>query len=835
MPKYRSSAWLTRLAPAGLLGVLLALAPFHAAAQSPATGTDWNGFNVQNTIVLGGRATSTSGNLENYDTMVNLHSGVRLLNFNLGLRSLSGTKSWFDELQLSGFGFGGDPNDVARLRISKSKAYDFSALFRRDNYFFGYNFLANPLNPNNSTPTVPITTAIHGINYVRDMGDYNLTLLPQSSFRIRLGYSHLRETGPSLTTVGAAMSNGVAEVGTDAKLNQEFSTSTDMYRAGFDIYPAARTRFSFMELVQHTKGDTSLEDLNQLFVLPNGTPVDLGEVWNTKGGSPCASPFLTPPTNPQTANPACSGLIAYTGDTMPRITMPTEQVALESNYFRKLSLDGTFSYTSGVLRDANEYDRWAGYSTRILSAADNETATGRSKRVLVNGDLAAVYDATSKLHITESTTYNSFRIPSQLGFLVLNTYYQAPPSLIGTPAVFNATNCPAPYTAASCPQHNSSSAPDAALGNALMYLGQNYLTETVRAGYDFSPRFGAQLGYRYSYRTIYDYNALDYTSETFYPGGSTGASEAARGDCALPKGGAFPASLPAGCTLQADGSVVFTGFTPGSDTQHNQGVAIHGNSALFNTWALPANNLRLSFSLELFSADHSFTRITPRQYQHYIVQVNYKPLTWAQLASWINLYNGRDNVAEVNNKEHDRSYGVTATINPRDSLFFDLGYNYDNIYTQAIECYSLGFGPLPANATACPEAGSPVPIGALSTYSDKQHSVNADLLWKPVAPLSLRVGMAGSYVKGLPIFFNLNGIATGNFINSRTPWGPLSFNYQEPYAGFTYSFTKNVAYTMNWQLYDYRTHGNQTPAGLAPLGTQNFKVNTTTFGIQFSL
>ncbi len=833
----KRSGWLSRLALAGLLGASLALAPLPIMAQSPAPITSWNGYNVQNTIEVGGRVTSTSGNQENYNTLVNLHSGVRLFNFNLGLRAQPQSHGWFDELQLSGFGFGGDPNDVARLHISKSKAYDFNALFRRDNYFFGYNFLANPLNPSGAHPTVPITNALHSIDYVRNMSDYNLTLLPQSSFRVRLGYSHLRETGPSLTTVGAAMDNGVAEVGNDAELSQQFSTSTDLYRAGFDVLPAARTRLSFMELVQHTKGDTSLQDLNRLFLLPGGTPVDLGVVWS--GTSSCFAspvPVTVPPASTVNPTPACSGLTAYTGDQRPRITLPTEQVTLESNYFRNLAVDGLFSYSSAVDKDNNEFARWSGYSSRILAGGDNETGTGHAKRVLINGNLAAVYDATSKFHITESTDYNSFRIPSQLGFLVLNTYYQAPASLAGTPAVFNSTTCPAPYTASTCPQHNTESAPDFANGNSLSYLGQNYFTETLRAGYDFSSRFGAQLGYRYTYRTVYDYNAIDYASEVFYPGGSLGAADAARGDCALPKGGTLPGSLPAGCTLEPDGSVVFTGFTPASDTTHNQAVQIHGNTALFNTWALPVNSVRISFALEAYSADHSFTRITPRQYQHYTLQFSFKPVDWAQLASTVNLYQGRDNVAEVKYKDHDRSYGANLTLMPVSRIFFDAGYNYEDIYNQAIECYASGFGAPPAGASLCPETDSPVPLGALSTYASKQHSLNADLRWKPVKLFSLRLGMAGSYVNGLPQFFALNtGGFIGNFLNPRTPWGPLSFSYQEPYAHLTVNFTKNVAYTMGWQLYDYRTHGNQSPNGLAPIGSQSFKVNAGTFGIRFSL
>jgi hypothetical protein len=49
----------------------------------------------------------------------------------------------FDDLSFDNFGYGGDPNSVSRLRIDKNKWYDFRGTYRRDEYFFNYNLLAN--------------------------------------------------------------------------------------------------------------------------------------------------------------------------------------------------------------------------------------------------------------------------------------------------------------------------------------------------------------------------------------------------------------------------------------------------------------------------------------------------------------------------------------------------------------------------------------------------------------------------------------------------------------------------------------------------------------------
>ena len=115
------------------------------------------------------------------------------------------------------------PNYVSRLRIEKNKWYEFSLVFRRDKYFWDYNLLANPLNPVPIAPAgAPSTFAItnpsfastnspHSLDLVHRMQDYDLTLLPQSRVRFRLGYSRHVEEGPSLTTEDATVEIPMAQ------------------------------------------------------------------------------------------------------------------------------------------------------------------------------------------------------------------------------------------------------------------------------------------------------------------------------------------------------------------------------------------------------------------------------------------------------------------------------------------------------------------------------------------------------------------------------------------------------------------------------------------------
>ncbi len=240
-------------------------------------------------------------------------------------------------MSFSNFGYGGDPNDVTRLRVEKNKWYDFRLLFRRDKNFWDYNLFANPLNPASlnppgslstgcfvgppttvfpqgapafcSTPAVPQNHSLNSLDLVRRMQDYDLTLLPNSAVQFRLGYSRNRNEGPSLFTTDG---------GTISAFNQTNSYTTNAYRAGVDIRILPRTTFSFDEFLSYFKQDNVVTDnpltnpQNFGFVLanptalgtPNGTPVDLGNIWSTQTHAealPCATPIVAGTTN--TANP----------------------------------------------------------------------------------------------------------------------------------------------------------------------------------------------------------------------------------------------------------------------------------------------------------------------------------------------------------------------------------------------------------------------------------------------------------------------------------------------------------------------------------------------------
>ena len=145
----RIASWV----PAVFLATLLAVSARaqqptqHSADQPTGEGMNIGDYNVKQSVEFGGRITDFTGNEQVYATYVNLASGPRLFGQTLEMRSLDNKGPLFDNLFTTSFGYGGDPNSVSILRMSKNKWYDFDGSFRRDRNYWDYNLLANPLNP----------------------------------------------------------------------------------------------------------------------------------------------------------------------------------------------------------------------------------------------------------------------------------------------------------------------------------------------------------------------------------------------------------------------------------------------------------------------------------------------------------------------------------------------------------------------------------------------------------------------------------------------------------------------------------------------------------------
>src|SRR6266536_5406486 len=183
------------------------------SSSAPLEETKLGDFAVQQSFEFGYRAVEVSSQKLNsadptsfamYDTFVNQHAGPRLLEQTLFLRSPDHNGVLFDDLFVSSFGFGGDPNNVARAQVSKYRWYDFNGMFRRDWNFFDYNLLANPLNPSNSNPAIPVLSSPKSFTNLSRLTDLGLTLRPESRVSVGLGYGRNTFAGPSFSTIPEA-------------------------------------------------------------------------------------------------------------------------------------------------------------------------------------------------------------------------------------------------------------------------------------------------------------------------------------------------------------------------------------------------------------------------------------------------------------------------------------------------------------------------------------------------------------------------------------------------------------------------------------------------------
>ncbi len=819
-------------APRGLiflifLSALLAFAPLcQAQNDSDETkGTDSGNYNVQQSIEVGYRISAIHGNLDTYDTFVNLGSGLRLFDATLDIRSLNHKGLLFDNIHLSNFGYGGDPNDVTRLRVDKNKWYDFRANFRRDKNFWDYNLLANPLNPSTSNPTVAIANSPHSLDLVRRMQDYTLMLLPQSRVRLRLGFSRNRDQGPGLFTTDG---------GTVSAFNETYSYTTNSYRVGADFKLLPKTTISYDQFLSYYKQDNTVTDDPQSsgYQLANGTPVDPGIVWSTNGPVevlPCAAPVLIAPN---ILNPNCNAYLSYSQAGSPRNFMHTERLRFQSDYFEKFQMSGSVGYSSAnnSVPDFNEIVN--DYVTRSGSRGGTTSGPADAKRVSVNANWSGVYSFTDKFRMLDSFRYDNWRSPGLWDTSETNIFGQMQPGLVGLAqpqAVFTAANflslCPAPYTAVTCPSHTASSSADALNGITSSYLGQNTLSNTFQFENDFSKRLTGRIGYEYTARTIADFEATFDTGEVYFPGGAGGTAAndyfAARGDCAVPAACTETVNPTTGQLI----ALTFSGPSPGNDTSRNI-TKIVENTALAGFTARPVDNLKITGDFYFGSNNYSFTRISPRNVQSYKVRANYKPRPWITLDASLDMHENRDNAYTVNDIEHGRTYGFVTTFMPNAKLSFNLGYTYTDIYTQAEICYyQNASGPAPA--TPCPASlgYAPPADSGLGSYSSKQHFAHGDLTWRAAKRLTASIGYVGTFVGG-------NTLA----IDPLQVPGTLAFSYQKPYARVVFDLRRGLSSRMTWTYHGYNGRGLESNAipGLAAIPTQDFNGSNVELALRYA-
>jgi hypothetical protein len=352
--------------------------------------------------------------------------------------------------------------------------------------------------------------------------------------------------------------------------------------------------------------------------------------------------------------------------------------------------------------------------------------------------------------------------------------------------------------------HSTKSEPDISFAVSSRFLKQEEETNLAELEYQFSSKLGVRGGFRYRHRSIDD-NDFETIDEIFFP------NNANRGDCALSAG-----VLPEGCTALGGGSFAFA--TPGPTASPSQ-TLINEYSGLFGIWARPVNHLKVSFDTELMSADNTFTRISPRQTQEYRLRTTYKPVDWLNLGGSITIWEGRNNVFEVDNLQHNRVYAFSAGFQPNEKIGLELGYDYNDVFSQILICYTSSAVPAGPSTVGC--TGLPGLVQQLSIYTNKSNFGYFDASWTPTRRLTVRVGA------------NLTGTSGSVLIISpNAPSGPLDSAYYQPFGGIDYRVMKGLTGRVYWGYYGY--HEDESNVVQDVFAPRNFRANLVTLSLRYA-
>ncbi len=803
-----------------LTAALLLLLPVAASAQQEEQkGVDQGNYNIKQFIEFGGRFTNLSGGFQAYNTFINLQQGPRLLGFTTEVRSLDHHATVFDRLYFNNFGYGGDPNMVSRLRVSKNKWYGLDALFRKDENFWDYSLQANPLNP--TTPFTngpagygpPACTACvlavspHLFNTRRKLGDYSLLVLPDSKIRFRAGYARNIVEGPGLSSI---------HEGTEQILLENYKTTVNTYRLGVDFRLLPRTNISYDQIWNYYKGDSGITDpfQNPLFHLSNGTLVDLGWSLNAGANQPCGNTFGGAPAGSGNVNPACSAAFSYSNQRRTRTNTLTEQLSMQSNYWKDLDLSARVGYSGGDTNVFGYNETLNGRVSRTNVRNDTFTGPVSGQRVAATADFGATWHIVGNLSFLDSFRFANWHNPVQ--FLSSECSFFSP-SLLAPSNVFSATAtlplaCAAPSDGvAGTPVHSASSGPDISILNVSQFLKQDEKTNLAELEYQFTPRFGGRLGHRYRSRTIADASLASGTF-VFFPNLQNNRTPPAPYNT-----GICPVANNA-----SDGSCTLT-MAATADSAETQ---IHENAAVVGVWARPIDNLRVSFDAEIAKADNTFTRITPTETKEFRVRAKYKVANWASLNGSVYVWLGRNPDVTINNEQHNRAYGISAILQPMEKFGIEIGYDYNDVFSQILICYiSVAAGQPGPGIQACPNG--PGLTQQLSTYTNKSHYGYFDFTATPFPHFTARLGANLTGTTGSQLRLDPQALIPNQVT------GPLNSKWLHPFGGLEYQFAKNWAAKAFWDYYGY--HEDPTAGAVQDiLVPRNFRGKLVTLSVRYA-
>ena len=252
-------------------------------------------------------------------------------------------------------------------------------------------------------------------------------------------------------------------------------------------------------------------------------------------------------------------------------------------------------------------------------------------------------------------------------------------------------------------------------------------------------------------------------------------------------------------------------------------VVVHEYTPLLAFWAKPAPGLRFNFDWEHTNNDNAIVRIGTRKEARYRFQGNYTPKPWAVIGASINLWEASNGDALTDYRAHNRNYGFSANLSPRERFGFDFAYNYNDTAQNAFICFNDSDTTLPvvANAGSCIANGFNDDNNPLLTdgrYTNRTHYGMASVMFKPHTRVTAQVGYGITSTDGQTPQFNV-----------LQPLGSLQYNYYQPLANIAVDIGHNLTAKAGWNYYQY---GEGSFVG--PTSSRYFHANNATFSLRWA-
>jgi hypothetical protein len=785
----------------GSLGVAVLMMMTGAAVAQDATTAPQpvapNGYTLHESIDLGGHMAGIYGSGAMYDTMVNIESGPRVLGETFELHALPGTKhTLVDSLGAFSNGFGGDPDNYARIDFYKGNLYQFSGNFFRDRQYFDYDLLGNPNIPSGLTTPISGSTTPYTFpqvnqspflyNTVRRRTNANLTLFPVSKLSYQAGYSQDVFQGPSLTPSGYQFASSYAVL-----LQEMQRNSTDEFTGEIDWKPVPLTRLTFEEIVDHYKNDSyfNMDPSYLRLQEPDGTKVALLYSYdstapsiscnaNSTGGNPNLSAPSTPGGLP-VVNPACAVISSYSRTAPTRIIYPTEIFRFQSSSIRNISMNGDVRYTKANMSLPLYQDIFQGLTKSSTSngvvtppyRSIGYTATASAKREVTAIDYAVEWRATRDFSFDEQFTFSNEQEPGVA--TMTSKITSATPTTAGNETI----NYPTLTTTAAAAGAGTFEGSGAIGTPDPDFFGQRFITNDLTGTWNGWSRATFSLTYRHVNHIIAE---------------------------------GIPHSAPLALGATTNGT-----------------VTINQNGGIFNAALRPDEQWNIDGSVEVLYADNVFTPVAPRQLQHYRVHALYRPKSWATLSGVFNdmeLHNNtNNNQADIvppftgsptgtaydgplDHVAHTRVVGLGAELSPNEHYALDLNYAYSDVYTSTNICYLGGAtatlpGAATQSGTVCPATaanrGGTWDFGPTRDFEDAPtNSLQAALTYSPVKTLKSNIG------------YNLNAVDGSRFYNdARDVAGSLHSTYQSPFVAVAWTVRPGFIWNAQYNYYGYGEGG----------------------------